>query len=125
MSDRRALESLLSFWSLAGVDTALADGPVDRTARPAEPTPLARRAAGPMAAEGPALGAKAPAPSPTADRGGLEEARRLAAQAADAVVPAAGDGRVPVAAAETVIGVHGAAMAVATGAAKAASCWRT
>jgi DNA polymerase len=83
MSERRALESLLSFWSLAGVDAALADRPVDRTARPAEPAPLARRAAAPVSAEGPAPGARTPAPSPVADPGGLEEARRLAAQAAD------------------------------------------
>jgi DNA polymerase len=83
MSERRALESLLSFWSLAGVDAALADRPVDRTARPAEPTPLARRAAGPTAAEGPALGGQGPARSPAAATEALGEARRLAAQAAD------------------------------------------
>lgn len=81
MSERRALESLLSFWSIAGVDAALADQPVDRTVRAAESPALARR---PIA---PAAGKVSPVPaapaSPAVPSHALDSARRIAGAAAD------------------------------------------
>src|SRR5215469_8446342 len=55
--DPRAIESLIAFWADAGVDVALADAPIDRTAaarealaaKPALPRPVPRAVAGPTA----------------------------------------------------------------------------
>jgi DNA polymerase len=82
MSDRRALESLLSFWADAGVDAVLADQPVNRTLRAKEaPRLLERTAASSRQASNP------PAPAPRAVAAStiaeLEAARRLAAEAGD------------------------------------------
>jgi DNA polymerase len=69
----RALESLLGFWSEAGVDTAFADEPVDRLAERVQPPPTPVQAAA----------------APTSAPGGpdvssaIAEARRLAAEAHD------------------------------------------
>ena len=70
--DPRAVESLLAFWTEAGVDACFEDAPVDRIAervrpiRPAAaPAPLAQAASGPDLS------------------GALAEARRLAAEARD------------------------------------------
>jgi uracil-DNA glycosylase family 4 len=73
--DPRAIESLLGFWSDAGVDACFADAPVDRTAQPARPPK--------PAVEPPAL-----APAAGRDAGpdvsaAVAEARRLAAEAPD------------------------------------------
>jgi DNA polymerase len=73
--DPRAAESLLAFWADAGVDATYEDAPVDRTAEaaaPRRPPPPAAQPAvrEPMGLEG----------VPSA---GIEEARRLAAAAAD------------------------------------------
>ncbi|HEY3696360.1 uracil-DNA glycosylase [Phenylobacterium sp.] len=75
--DRRA-ESLLAFWAEAGVDAMLLDAPVDRIAagRTVPPRPAARPAA---PAAKPAAGAS-PSPDVAAR---VEDARRLAAAAAD------------------------------------------
>jgi DNA polymerase len=71
----RALESLLAFWADAGVDTALADAPVDRTVVVAPP----RASVQPIA--------QAPPPPPSPARAGIGEAvaraREAAAGAAD------------------------------------------
>ena len=83
----RALESLLAFWTACGVDTLLADAPVDRTvvlaratAAPPSPQPVPR-AAGVRA---PVTPASAVAPDPGAvDPEALAEARRVAAAAPD------------------------------------------
>ncbi len=76
-SDPRALESLLAFWRDAGVDTAYAEAPVDRTALSARPpTASASRAirvAGPQIATDAAIDVSAAA----------SEAARLAAGAPD------------------------------------------
>ena len=70
MLDARALESLLAFWVETGVDAALADEPIDRTAAPAEtPSPSrsnprrrrrAKAPAPPLPAAPPVLAATAP-----------------------------------------------------------------
>ena len=69
----RALESLLGFWSEAGVDTAFADEPVDRLAERVRPTPA------PIQAPPTAAAAHA---GPDVS-GAIAEARRLAAEADD------------------------------------------
>ena len=87
-SEPRALESLLAFWTACGVDTLLADAPVDRT------VVLARAAAAPPPSPQPVSrvgGARAPvaqAPVVAADPNGVDpealaEARRAAAAAPD------------------------------------------
>ncbi len=83
----RALESLLAFWTACGVDTLLADAPVDRTvvlarAPAAAPSPQpVSRAAGVRA---PATPTPVVAPDPGAvDPEALAEARRAAATAPD------------------------------------------
>ncbi|MHB8529540.1 MAG: uracil-DNA glycosylase [Caulobacteraceae bacterium] len=77
-ADERSLESLLAFWREAGVDTALAEAPVDRTARQSEAPPGMERA-------GPAR--PAIAEPGVADRAAIEEvvenARRLSLAAPD------------------------------------------
>jgi DNA polymerase len=79
MSDRRALESLLLFWSEAGVDAALTDEPVNRTV----PGPDRRRSRSPATdAAGRPAGAAATSLH-GAGGPGLEAARSLAADAAD------------------------------------------
>jgi DNA polymerase len=69
----RALESLLGFWSEAGVDTAFAEEPVDRTAERVRPPPAPSQVS-PKAATVPA--------GPDVS-GAIDEARRLAAEADD------------------------------------------
>lgn len=82
---RRALTSLLAFWSEAGVDAAYADAAVDRLAVRAPPPPAAPSALAPPLAA-PAVrrtGGPADAQAPA------EEARRRAAEAPDLVALAA------------------------------------
>lgn len=73
----RALESLLAFWSEAGVEACIENAPVDRTTpiapppRPAQVVQAPSRSAAPAAAAPPEIGAA------------LEEARALAAAAED------------------------------------------
>ena len=69
----RALESLLGFWSEAGVDIAIAEEPVDRLAERIRPPPAPSQAS-PKPASAPA--------GPDVS-GGIAEARRLAAEADD------------------------------------------
>jgi len=69
----RALESLLGFWSEAGVDTAFADEPIDRLAERIRPPPAPIQAATKAAA----------APAGPDVSGAIAEARRLAAEAGD------------------------------------------
>ena len=73
--DPRALESLLAFWSEAGVEVCTEDDPVDRMVRAAPPS---RQTA-------PAVLRQAPAPEAMAPEIGeaLEQARALAAAAGD------------------------------------------
>ena len=60
-SRAKAMESLLAFWSQAGVEASYADAPVNRLAEPPRPRPAAVQAHPPLAA--PAAGrAAAPAP---------------------------------------------------------------
>ncbi len=68
--DRRAIESLLSFWALSGAETLYGETPVDRTAqapvRPAAPRPAATATATvapvrPMALMTPVMAASVPA----------------------------------------------------------------
>jgi uracil-DNA glycosylase family 4 len=71
----RAIESLLAFWSDAGVETCVLDAPVDRTT-PLAPPPKPAALVQPQASPKPAAA--------TAEIGvALEEARALAAGAAD------------------------------------------
>ncbi len=92
--DPRALEALLAFWSDAGVDTALADAPVDRTASPPpRPASAASAAASPPDGAPGRIGrgershASPPPPPPqSAERippGQAADAARLAASAGD------------------------------------------
>ncbi len=69
--DRRAAESLLSFWTDAGVDTLYGEAAVDRMAAPATPGPRALR---------PELARPSPRPHSLANAG---VGRELAAAAAD------------------------------------------
>jgi DNA polymerase len=71
----RALESLLAFWSEAGMDVCVQDEPVNRMAPPVRPAPLAA----------PALVRQvAPAPEASPEIGeALEQAKALAAAAGD------------------------------------------
>jgi uracil-DNA glycosylase family 4 len=85
--DRAAIESLLSFWADAGVDTAFEDAPINRIAERASSAPLAARAkaAAPGSAPSPAQPhspARTAASSPQAVNA-VAEARRLAAAATD------------------------------------------
>ncbi len=68
----RALESLLGFWAEAGVDTAFADEPVDRTAERVRPPPTVAQASAKLAAT----------PGPDVS-GAIDAARRMAAEAND------------------------------------------
>ena len=70
-----AIESLLAFWSEAGVDAAYEDNPVDRTFRPAPPPRLA-------AAGAPQARPAAESASPD-NAAAIAEARALAAAAPD------------------------------------------
>jgi len=79
MSDRRALESLLSFWAEAGVDAALAATPVDRTIRPAERP--SRGVGRPASSAGRSPGTAAPLAGPVSAVIDLEVPIRLAAEA--------------------------------------------
>jgi DNA polymerase len=79
-TDRRAAESLLAFWADAGVDTALADAPIDRMAaglealKPKAPTP------------GPSAAIIRPAFAQTSGAAeAIERAREAAAGAGDLV----------------------------------------
>ena len=80
--DQRAIESLLAFWALSGVETLYGETPVNRTA-PAPPRkapPRAAPAAAPVRRDEPAA---APAPaSPIADDF-VADAHRAAAEAQD------------------------------------------
>ena len=81
--DRRAVESLLSFWADAGVDAALEDAPVNRLAERAASQPLTVRArTGAPPAQTPPARSLASAQAP-AVAGAVAEARRLAAEAQD------------------------------------------
>lgn len=73
-ADRRAVESLMSFWRDAGVDTAYEDAPVNRLAETARPKPKAAAVAAPAPSHGPAR------PDISA---AVDEARARAAGAAD------------------------------------------
>jgi uracil-DNA glycosylase family 4 len=81
--DRAAIESLLSFWADAGVDTAFEDAPINRVAERTLAAPLAARAkaAAPSPAQ-PNAPARAVAASPQAANA-VAEARRLAGAATD------------------------------------------
>jgi DNA polymerase len=76
--DRRALESLLGFWSDAGVGYAYEDAPVDRMA---EGRARLRAPAKSPKPPPPTLAPRGPAP--TASAGAAEAARGMAAQAQD------------------------------------------
>ena len=75
-ADPRAVESLLAFWAVAGVEACYAEAPIDRTAGgPVRPPGTSSSAAG----HAPAT---APPSEPEASRA-VDEARALAAAAAD------------------------------------------
>lgn len=76
----RAVESLLAFWSEAGVDAAFEDAPVDRIAERPRPAPRAAQTAAHEALRAPAHAAAAAGPDVSA---ALVEARRAAAEAQD------------------------------------------
>ncbi len=81
--DRRAVESLLSFWADAGVDAAFEDAPVNRLAERPVAAPLtarARTATGPAPEAAQGFTAHVPAP---AAANAIADARRLAAEAQD------------------------------------------
>ena len=86
--DPRAIESLLSFWNLAGVEALYADAPVDRTVAspprtPAATRPTPARAAPVTAAPKPAPPVAAETASASVDAEAVAEARRAAAAADD------------------------------------------